>query len=131
MKGYNTSIAVSWLLSTVLVWSILASSSHARERPVGYEAFRNRQVRLQMEREAQLKRLEEKNSEFVKGKSKSTTVTAPPHLLSRKGTYNFIKTTIFQRKTPARRHRICLIETRYDTLANKLHFLSRTNGSVL
>lgn len=71
MKGYNTSIAVSWLLSTALVWSILASSSHARERPVGYEAYRNRQQRLQMEREAQLKRLEEKNSEFVKGKSKS------------------------------------------------------------
>ncbi|XP_062547794.1 epidermal growth factor receptor isoform X1 [Armigeres subalbatus] len=69
MKGYNTSIAAaSWLLSSVLVLSILASSSHARERPVGYEAYRNRQQRLQMEREAQQKRLEEKNSEFVKGK---------------------------------------------------------------
>ncbi|KXJ75974.1 hypothetical protein RP20_CCG010632 [Aedes albopictus] len=72
MKGYNTSIAAAiWLLSTVLTLSILASSSHARERPVGYEVYRNRQQRLQMEREAQQKRLEEKNSEFVKGKTGS------------------------------------------------------------
>ncbi|XP_058451762.1 epidermal growth factor receptor isoform X1 [Malaya genurostris] len=68
MKGYNTSLAAGLLLPTVLVISVLATISHARERTPGYEAYRNRQQRLQMEREAQLKRLEEKNSEFVKGK---------------------------------------------------------------
>lgn len=71
MKGYNTSLAADWLLLATLVIGALVTLSHARERSAGYEAYRNRQQRLQMEREAQLKRLEEKNSEFVKGKSKS------------------------------------------------------------
>lgn len=69
MKGYNTSIVL--LLEAVLFLAILTSCCvQGRERTYGYEAYRNRQQRLQMEREAQQKRLEEKNSEFVKGKSK-------------------------------------------------------------
>lgn len=76
MKGYNTSIAVTLTVGTagvILVMLLsLAGPVDGRERPSGYEVYRNRQQRLQMEREAQMKRLEEKNSEFVKGKSKLT-----------------------------------------------------------
>ncbi|KAL1377902.1 hypothetical protein pipiens_015945 [Culex pipiens pipiens] len=72
MKGYNTSIAVTLTVGTagvILVMLLsLAGPVDGRERPSGYEVYRNRQQRLQMEREAQMKRLEEKNSEFVKGK---------------------------------------------------------------
>lgn len=73
MKGYNTSIAVTLTVGTGLILLMLLSLAgpvDSRERPSGYEVYRNRQQRLQMEREAQMKRLEEKNSEFVKGKSK-------------------------------------------------------------
>uniref|UniRef100_A0A2M4D082 Putative secreted protein n=1 Tax=Anopheles darlingi TaxID=43151 RepID=A0A2M4D082_ANODA len=77
MKGYNTSLGVRWstipllLLLLLLVGTVVLGGAEGREAKGGYEAYRQRHQRQQMERQMQLRQHEEKNSEFVKGKSKS------------------------------------------------------------